>query len=38
MDLVKKIFAPVDMTKGKPWEDILIFTVPMLIGNIAQQL
>ena len=26
------------MTVGKPWEDILIFTVPMLIGNIAQQL
>ena len=32
------MFAPVDMTVGKPWEDILIFTVPMLIGNIAQQL
>ena len=26
------------MTVGKPWENILIFTVPMLIGNIAQQL
>ncbi len=26
------------MTAGKPWEDIVIFTVPMLIGNIAQQL
>lgn len=26
------------MTVGKPWEDIVIFTVPMLIGNIAQQL
>lgn len=26
------------MTVGRPWEDILIFTVPMLIGNIAQQL
>lgn len=35
---LKKIFAPVDMTVGKPWEDIVIFTVPMLIGNIAQQL
>lgn len=38
MDGLKKIFAPVDMTVGKPWEDIVIFTVPMLIGNIAQQL
>lgn len=26
------------MTVGKPWEKIVIFTVPMLIGNIAQQL
>ncbi|MGF0031833.1 MATE family efflux transporter [Bariatricus sp. SGI.154] len=38
MNALKKMFAPVDMTMGKPWEDILIFTVPMLIGNIAQQL
>lgn len=26
------------MTEGKPWEKIVIFTLPMLIGNIAQQL
>lgn len=38
MGFIKKIFAPVDMTVGKPWEDIAVFTVPMLIGNIAQQL
>lgn len=38
MEYLKKLFAPVDMTVGRPWEDILIFTVPMLIGNIAQQL
>ncbi|MGN0312258.1 MAG: MATE family efflux transporter [Lachnospiraceae bacterium] len=38
MNIMKKLFEPVDMTVGKPWEDILIFTVPMLIGNIAQQL
>lgn len=38
MSVLKKLFAPVDMTVGKPWEDILIFTVPMLVGNIAQQL
>lgn len=38
MKWLKKLFAPVDMTVGRPWEDILIFTVPMLIGNIAQQL
>lgn len=38
MQLVKKLFAPVDMTEGTPWEKIVLFTIPMLIGNIAQQL
>lgn len=38
MELLKKLFAPVDMTLGRPWEKILLFTVPMLLGNIAQQL
>ena len=35
---IKELFAPSDMTVGKPWEKIVIFTIPMLIGNIAQQL
>ena len=35
---VKQLFAQVDMTSGRPWEKIVLFTVPMLIGNIAQQL
>ncbi len=26
------------MTQGAPWKSIILFTVPMLIGNIAQQL
>ena len=34
---VKKLFAPTDMTQGTPWKSILMFTMPMLIGNIAQQ-
>jgi putative MATE family efflux protein len=38
MNIVKKIFEPVDMTNGSPWKKISLFTVPMLIGNIAQQL
>ena len=38
MNLVKKIFAPVDMTVGTPWKKIVLFTIPMLLGNIAQQL
>ena len=33
-----KLFGPVDMTKGTPWKKIGIFTIPMLLGNIAQQL
>ncbi|MDC7288729.1 MATE family efflux transporter [Blautia schinkii] len=35
---MKKLFQPVDMTQGKPWEKIVAFTVPLVIGNIAQQL
>lgn len=35
---MKKLFQPVDMTQGKPWEKIIAFTVPLVIGNIAQQL
>lgn len=35
---MKALFAQTDMTVGKPWKQIVIFTIPMLIGNIAQQL
>ena len=35
---LKKLFAPSDMTKGEPWKKIVMFTLPMLLGNIAQQL
>lgn len=35
---VKKLFEPTDMTVGKPWKQIAMFAIPMLIGNIAQQL
>ncbi len=34
----KKLNEPTDMTVGSPWKGIVAFTVPMLIGNIAQQL
>ena len=36
--MTKNLFAPTDMTQGVPWKSILTFTLPMLIGNIAQQL
>jgi len=35
---MKNLFAPMDMTVGSPWKSIVSFTIPMLIGNIAQQL
>lgn len=38
MGKIKKLFEPTDMTVGTPWKSIALFSVPMLIGNIAQQL
>ena len=35
---IKKLNTPTDMTVGAPWKSIVLFTIPMLIGNIAQQL
>ena len=36
--MAKIDFTNIDMTQGKPWKGILAFSIPMLIGNIAQQL
>ena len=36
--MIKSLYSPVDMTTGAPWKSIVMFTLPMLIGNIAQQL
>lgn len=36
--MFKKLFQPVDMTQGTPWKGLVLFSIPMLIGNIAQQL
>ena len=35
---LKKLFSAKDMTVGSPWKRILEFSIPMLLGNIAQQL
>ena len=35
---IREMFAAKDMTQGPPWKRILEFSIPMLIGNIAQQL
>lgn len=38
MEKFKRLFQAMDMTAGAPWKQIVIFTLPMLLGNIAQQL
>lgn len=38
MSRLAKLFSPIDMTKGNPGKQIIAFSIPMLIGNIAQQL
>ena len=35
---IKQMFQTQDMTIGKPWHKILIFSIPLLLSNIAQQL
>ena len=35
---LKQLFSAHDMTQGPPWQRIMEFSVPMLIGNLAQQL
>ena len=35
---IRDLFKPVDMTEGDPVKKIVAFSIPMLIGNIAQQL
>ena len=38
MQFIRKLFAPVDMTQDSPVKQIILFTIPMLIGNFAQQM
>jgi len=35
---LRELFAAKDMTVGRPWKRILEFSIPMLLGNLAQQL
>lgn len=37
MARLKELFSPKDLTEGAPWKRITEFTIPMLIGNLAQQ-
>jgi putative MATE family efflux protein len=38
MQGIRQLFAPRDMTQGRPWKRILEFAIPMLIGNFVQQI
>ena len=38
MQKVKKLFGAQDMTVGRPLVNIAAFSIPLLIGNLAQQL
>ena len=35
---LRSLFTAKDMTLGRPWKRIMEFAVPMLLGNLAQQL
>ena len=35
---IRELFSARDMTEGAPWKRIAEFAIPMLIGNLAQQL
>jgi len=35
---LRELFSAKDMTEGAPWKRIAEFAVPMLLGNLAQQL
>ncbi|EQB87104.1 putative MATE family efflux protein [Clostridium punense] len=37
MGKFSRLFTAKDMTEGTPWKRIVEFSIPMLIGNIAQQ-
>ena len=38
LNKLKKLFAPRDLTVGNTLSGIVMFAIPLLIGNLAQQL
>jgi len=38
MQRLKQQISSIDMTTGKPWKKLLLFTLPLLVGNVFQQL
>ena len=37
MKSIKKLFEPVGLTKGKPYKQLIIFMIPILISYLFQQ-
>ncbi len=37
MKSIKKFFEPVDLAKGKPYKQLIIFMIPILISYLFQQ-
>ena len=35
---IKQKLSSIDMTQGKPWKQLLLFTIPLLVGNMFQQM
>lgn len=38
MQRFKERFSAIDMAEGPPWKKLLLFTIPLLIGNMFQQM
>ncbi|MCL2398464.1 MAG: MATE family efflux transporter [Defluviitaleaceae bacterium] len=38
MQRFKHLLTSIDMTEGEPWKKLLLFTIPLLVGNLFQQL
>ena len=38
MHRLKQMISAIDMTEGTPWKKLLLFTLPLLVGNVFQQL
>ena len=38
MEKFRRLLMRIDMTEGTPWKKLIIFAVPMIIGNLFQQL
>ena len=35
---IKRSLSGIDMTEGVPWKKLLLFTIPLLVGNVFQQM